>query len=360
MVTQDDLKVLALRADAEACGRYRIEYPAAAARAHGVDITVDHDLPADVIINKDGTTEILSLALDQDVNVIIFQRPLIRAFADAIEMAQSQGIACIVELDDDLSTVDRDNQAYWSVHPKASPHANYEHLLKAAHTADWVIASTPEIARKFAPHGRASVIRNVLPEWVFDIEKEFSDDIRLGWSGSLATHPHDLPVVGKQIATALRNTNVSFSVLGDATGVQEQLYLTDDIKFHNTPWVPLDDYHTALAFHIDVGIVPLDNIPFNRAKSYLKGLEMAGVGIPFVASPTDEYVWLSEHGAGLIARKPRDWQKHVRRLVTNRDYLLEQSASMRDAVRPFTYENYVGHWIEAWQSALEYRERIMH
>lgn len=317
------------------------------------------DLPADVIINKDGSTEIFDMDIG-DVNVIVFQRPLIRAFVDAMHYAQDRGIACIMELDDDLAAVHPDNQAYYAVHPKHSPYANYENLLEAGATADWVIASTPEIARKFAPHGRTSVIRNVLPEKVFDIEKVFTDEIRVGWSGSLATHPHDLEVVGKQVAAALRSTDAGFSVLGDCTGVQEQLYLPDDIKFHNTPWVPLDDYHTALAATVDIGIVPLDDIPFNRAKSYLKGLEMAGVGIPFVASATDEYRWLSEHGAGLIAKKPRDWQKHVRKLIMNRDYLLEQSASMRDAVRPFTYDNYVGHWIEAWQSALDHRRRIMH
>jgi hypothetical protein len=40
---------------------------------------------------------------------------------------------------------------------------------------------------------------------------------------------------------------------------------------------------------IHVGLVPLTRGPFNEAKSYLKGLEYAAAGIPFIATPTEEY-----------------------------------------------------------------------
>jgi hypothetical protein len=41
---------------------------------------------------------------------------------------------------------------------------------------------------------------------------------------------------------------------------------------------------------IDIGLVPLEARDYNRAKSALKGMEYAACGIPFVASPSPEYI----------------------------------------------------------------------
>ena len=349
------MKIHALRADNQACGLYRIQLPLEHAEREGlVEATISTDLPADVVLEPDGTVTVERVNVDADI--IIFQRPLLGAMLPAIEQAQAQGIACVVELDDDLSAVDPDNLAYRAVHPKYSPVSNHEHLLRAARRADWVTASTPAIARKFAPHGRVSVVRNSLPSSVFDIEKKFADPARVGWTGSLATHPHDLSQVGVHLRTVLQNTRAPFSMLGEGDGVREQLRFDDSIAFTCYSWVDLDNCHEALSETIDVGVVPLALTPFNQAKSYLKGLEMAGLGIPFVASDTEEYRYLSSLGAGTIARKGLQWQKSLKRLITDRDWLLEESARTRNAVRELTYENTVEDWMHAWSAALQHRQ----
>jgi hypothetical protein len=60
--------------------------------------------------------------------------------------------------------------------------------------------------------------------------------------------------------------------------------------------------------------VPLSKCAFNEFKSNLKGLEMAASGNPFVASPTESYIELHAHGAGELARKPKDWHRALDRL----------------------------------------------
>jgi hypothetical protein len=62
---------------------------------------------------------------------------------------------------------------------------------------------------------------------------------------------------------------------------------------------------------MDIGLVPLDMIPFNEAKSSLKGIEYAMSGIPFIASGSKEYSLLNSEGAGKIVKKPRDWIRHL-------------------------------------------------
>ena len=63
-------------------------------------------------------------------------------------------------------------------------------------------------------------------------------------------------------------------------------------------------FHAQVA-QLDTGIVPLQRSRFNEAKSNLKGLEYAALGVPFVASPTAEYERLAESkfeaGRGTIA-----------------------------------------------------------
>ena len=76
--------------------------------------------------------------------------------------------------------------------------------------------------------------------------------------------------------------------------------------------------------HFDVGIVPLNPVQFNLAKSNLKGLEYSAAGIPFVASRFGEYIRTNEkYGFGLIpdgthktARKEaRFWEQKLELLL---------------------------------------------
>jgi glycosyltransferase involved in cell wall biosynthesis len=85
--------------------------------------------------------------------------------------------------------------------------------------------------------------------------------------------------------------------------------------------VPINIY-PKLFKEIDIGIVPLTNIPFNHAKSFIKGLEYAAAGVPFVASYSPEYQYLADNGIGRIANNQEEWIYHLdqlRDIQTRRD-----------------------------------------
>jgi hypothetical protein len=72
-------------------------------------------------------------------------------------------------------------------------------------------------------------------------------------------------------------------------------------------------YPTLLCF--DIGIVPLSDLPFNRAKSAIKGIEYASAGIPFIASDLDAYKDLhATYALGRLASKPSKWIQHIEKL----------------------------------------------
>jgi glycosyltransferase involved in cell wall biosynthesis len=101
---------------------------------------------------------------------------------------------------------------------------------------------------------------------------------------------------------------------------------------------------------IDVGIVPLHASAFNQGKSWLKGLEMSALGIPFVASNTQPYVELAKaHGLGAIARSPREWTEQLTRLITDEPYRTDTGDVARDYVaRHLTIEQNAERWLDAW------------
>jgi hypothetical protein len=80
-----------------------------------------------------------------------------------------------------------------------------------------------------------------------------------------------------------------------------------------SPLRSLAEYHEMFTF--DIGVIPLSDIPFNHAKSNLKGLEYACSGIPFVASSLPEYEHLHATGVGRVAHTPDDWWREMTALL---------------------------------------------
>lgn len=353
----DTLRIFALQADTGGSGHYRIKLPCETSRLAGVDVTISHDLPATHSLNdRDGSFTVHSI--DVDVDVIIFQRPVLALMGAAIKQAQRQGIACVVEVDDDFHSLSRDNAAYYDVHPKWNAHSNWDHLWRATQLADHVTVSTNALARRYGGHGRVSVLRNCVPASIFEIQKTREYPARVGWTGTIHTHPHDLDVAGAHIGTVLERTGMGFTAIGGGSAVADKLYIRDSTDFRSVDWTDLERYYQTVADNIDIGIVPLEPSAFNDAKSYLKGLEMAALGIPFVASPVEEYRLFHDLGAARrLARKGLDWQKHIKALGNDAQYAAE-SEQVRASVKNFTYENNIGAWIDAWLDALEHRRKV--
>jgi hypothetical protein len=93
-----------------------------------------------------------------------------------------------------------------------------------------------------------------------------------------------------------------------------ELVGVDPARVTTTPAMGLSNYFKA-EFPFDIGLVPLVDIPFNHAKSFLKGIEYSARGIPFVAQDLPEYQYLSSTGVGRIAHTPDDWVRELTALL---------------------------------------------
>lgn len=349
------MRVLAAPADQGGCGFYRLIHACRTLIAQGADVDyVVHDDPEERQIQAlwneqpDGTIVVRDVVAP-DADVVVLQRPLQANVAQSIPILQAKGVRVVVEIDDDFEHISRRNVSWPNVQPTLNPTRNRAHLMRACELADLVTVSTPALAKVYGRHGRVRVIPNCVPASYLLIRQEPHDDVYVGWSGSTETHPDDLQVTGGGVARAVAATGAKVAIVGTGVGVRKRLGLAE------TPlasgWRTLGDYPDAVA-QFDVGIVPLDLTQFNEAKSWLKGLEFAAVGVPFVASSTQQYRALKAEGAGLLAETPRHWEGLVKRLVRDEGYREQIAAYGRAAAERWTIEGNVERWTDAWAMAL--------
>lgn len=352
------MRVIAYPADQGGCGFYRLIAPCRHLIAQGVDVDyiVDND-PEDRQMqalwrtNDDDTVTVVDVVAP-DADVVVLQRPLHARLAGAIPLLQAQGVRVVVEIDDDFEHISRRNVAWPMVQPHLSPARNRANLMRACELADLVTVSTPALAAVYGRHGRVRVVPNCVPADYLLVRQEAHDGVWIGWSGSTDTHPDDLQVTGNGIARAVNATGARVAVVGTGKGVRNALGLRE-IPLASG-WRTLADYPDALA-QFDVGIVPLEGSLFNEAKSWLKGLEYAAVGVPFVATPTEQYRALNAEGMGLLAESPRQWEGLVKRLVRDEGYRAEQAWQGRERAERWTVEANAERWVDAWSAALSTR-----
>jgi hypothetical protein len=345
------VKVNAYPADVGGCGSNRIIWPGEALAAQGADVAViraddavEQQVQAIWIDTGDEDRRVVDV-IAPDADIVVLQRPLTDTLVEAIRILRKRGVRVVVEVDDDFEALNPKNVSWRAVHPRTSPRRNWRHLAEACRIADWVVVSTPTLAKVYGSHGRCSVVRNCVPAHYLDDMRPWHDGVWVGWTGSTKTHPDDLQVTRGAIRRALAGTEATFAVVGEGGGVKAALDLAEPPRASG--WQEIDIYPQMVA-ELDVGIVPLEESRFNEAKSALKLMEFSALGVAAVASPTSENMRMTNLGVGMIARTPRQWEGIVRRLIVDEAFRFDVAARSREAMRPFTYEARCGEWLDAW------------
>lgn len=342
-------------ADAAGCGFYRMRAPgeAAARLTSDVDIvfvsSVEDEESLEVHLDGPiGNTHVTGVS-DPKCDVLVLQRPMNRELVESIPLIQQWGTAVVVEVDDDFDRVHPNNPAWRGIQPQLSPNSNVLWFNLAVQLADLVTVSTPALEKRYGQHGRVRVLPNYIPESYLEVERDHENEsIELGWPGNAKVHPGDLKIVGSAVTDTLQKTDANFRAIGTPLTFTE--LSVPESRQVLVSWVPIDEYPRAVA-QIDVGIVPLDATPFNRAKSWLKGLEFAALGVPFVASDLPEYRKLSRLGAGLLAGHHGSWTDHLCRLVEDSELRATLAEQGRNAARNLTIEKHAERWLQAWADA---------
>lgn len=304
----------------------------------------------------DGSQELLELTAPE-CDLVVLQRPGHMLQPQLVKALRAAGIAVVIDMDDDMSTLSQRHVAFQLYSTRSSSQFSWRNALDSCKAATMVTTSTSELQKIYAPHGRGRVLDNFVPSACLNFETPLPDP-GFGWAGTVSSHPDDLQVLGGTVQRLIDEGH-DFRVVGDGKNLRGPMKLRED------PWATgglgLDMWVRTIQATLQVGMVPLAATRFNTSKSRLKGIEYMAGGIPWVASPRQEYRRLQrESGVGLLADTPKQWYQQLKLLLTDSVLRKEQVEMGREFMKDQTYEAQAWRWATAWEEAVKIQRADNH
>lgn len=255
-------------------------------------------------------------------DIIVFKLIMMRSVADILEGPQRPKQKIVVDVDDFYEGLSKTNLAYQNTDPEKYPDNNREHYWRIIESADAIITSTQflyDFYTKEKGLKNVYLVRNGIDIDRYHRKQDHSRWLpTFGWVGALPWRSGDLETMQPFFGKFLEKNRLGFHHSGHIkelnVDARHLLNIPPSVKFTNEPRKVLSKYPQMFR-KIDIGIVPLNNIPFNHAKSTIKGLEYTSAGVPFIASWSPEYALLAEQGVGRVAKNEEEWMTHLEELM---------------------------------------------
>jgi hypothetical protein len=243
-------------------------------------------------------------------------------FEHVLKIIHADGKRIVYDMDDALDLIDPVNPFFHAVKRDAGSRDEILRLI------DQITVSTPVMRDLLL--SKTDIPITVVPncyepkEWTFTRPKR--GGIRIGFAGS-PTHVGDLIDVIPAIRNLQAKYDVRFLIMGLGpstyesfvkdmryTCAPEGVKAVDEldrelstIKFEWIPYVDYDNYPATLTnLALDIGLCPLKDTPFNRARSACKAMEYTLAGALAIASDMPGY--RDDHSSVLVY-EPNDWEK---------------------------------------------------
>lgn len=250
--------------------------------------------------------------------ILVFKLVMRKEITDQVQKAKEKGQLIVVDVDDFFEGLEPTNRAYEATSPERNPENNRDHYIKMIYEADAVITSTPFLYEYYAARrNNVFLVRNGvdIQRWKprRDVAKRKPT---IGWVGATPWRSSDLEQLDPYVGKFIDKHKLKFHHSGHTVGAPlaaHQLNVKESATT-TSGMLPIFDYPRL--FHpMDIGLVPLNDVPFNHAKSFIKGLEYAAAGVPFIASGLPEYQYLADSGVGRVANNEADWLYHLEELL---------------------------------------------
>lgn len=327
--------VLWVTADKGGSRHYRADLPAAYLASLGYETFVGTQVgsaPNGLLYSLDGQWPVFGRS-------VVLQRQGAENGGERIRRARSEGQEVWIDCDDLLIAAPSDN------HARAGQGAVglgwWARMLPAA---SGLLCSTREVDQGLAKHNpRRLVVPNLFDgddpgRWAAAADRNSPDWGRpvqtAGWVGNTVVHRANLRTARPWLADVLERNELNFVWAGWLPEVEEEdsfaeLTGIDPGRLYARKAVSMGDY-PVLFRGVDVGIVPLADSRFSRAKTCLKGLEYAAAGVPFLHDRHPHYEQV--FGNRWRCRHAGEWRSKVRALVNDSQVRVECVRDQRDAM----------------------------
>lgn len=294
--------------------------------------------------------------------IVCFKLIMHQKFLDDISKAKELGQKVVVDIDDFFPEIPKDNIAYDKTDPAKFPENNRDIFHRIAMEADWVITSTQFLYDYYsALRPRVRLMRNYIDYKRFEgnykrnkvRQRKMGRKPKVGWVGMTPWRGGDLETLDwLESFLMLRDLRFHHSGHADSMPAAWEALKLDPrrVDFNHQAPIP---YLQELFKYIDIGLVPLFESRFNAAKSYLKGLEYAVNGVPFVAQGLPEYEYFFDAGVGRIANTPKEWQYHLSELLDPDMRIEEIEWNYENVMDRFIINKHGQEWDDIYTEILE-------
>jgi hypothetical protein len=221
-----------------------------------------------------------------------------------------QGVAVVWDKDDDISATPRFAPAYKGYGGRRGVKHGFARSVEIAATASLMTTPSAHLAARYRAAGVAhvEVIENHLAREDLDGARPRHPGVVIG---IVAGGEHREDIGRLRIERTLRRLlRAHEGVRVVAIGCR--LDLPDGRCLHR-PYVPIEQLVTVER-EFDVGLAPLADTPFNRARSNVKLKEYAAAGAMWLASPVGPYLGMGEEQGGELVADD-DWYAALERFV---------------------------------------------
>lgn len=159
---------------------------------------------------------------------------------------------------------------------------------------------------------------------LFPPQKRAPGPLRIGWSGSTFTARESLPILKNILVRLAKEVNFEFVYICNS----EPEVSWEGVKSRYIAWSEASENEGLQ--QMDIGLMPLEDTPFQRGKCGLKAIQYMAVGIPAVVSPVGANRTIVVDGqTGFHCRNEDEWVGKLRQLSQNEAQRLEMGRRAR-------------------------------
>lgn len=221
----------------------------------------------------------------------------------------------LAEIDDDITDIAAYNPAAEQLKPGSQQRTI---ALAQFRNSDGLIVSTPYLKEVYSEYcDNIYVVPNSIDISFWNrAKRKRKPGVRIGWIGA-NSHQQDLELLKDVIPVIIQGNPESRFVI---TCPQVPAFLKELPGVEVVEkWEEILKYPSYLAsLDFDIGLAPLVDNKFNRAKSNLRWLEYSALGIPCVASKVGHFAETVRHGKdGFLASNSGEFIKHIQSLISS-------------------------------------------
>jgi hypothetical protein len=321
---------------------WRIGLPAAKLYENGWDIVFARNLAE----NSEGRICVQNPQGEwlEDRDIVVIQRWMGEGTAERVLKARKLGQIIINEVDDDYWNFPESHVARKTSDPEFNKNSNRAHYRETVAASSLITVSTPYLVEQMADWGPpVKMIRNYIDlSWW----KPVPPGDYIGWIGGLPWRGKDLELLRETVVPWMRERKMFFYHGGAIPDAQIEDRLGYE-RVTTRPLATLPEY-PKLWEPLKVVLIPMEDTPFNRAKSWCKALEACARGIPFIASDQPEY---RELGVGRVAMEPKEWVWHLEALEDPKVYAADVAIN-RKRVEQLDIADRWTEWADVLQEAV--------